>query len=84
MEIDPNQLPPGDHLLTPAEVCDRLSVANQTLTNWRYKGTGPDWTKVSGEIGKPGGAIRYPQSRLDDYVRSRTQSLQSLITGVGR
>jgi hypothetical protein len=74
MEIDSGQIGPEDRLLTPEEVRDRLRVANQTLTNWRYRGTGPDWTKVSGQVGKPGGAIRYPESRLNAYLQGRTRS----------
>lgn len=74
MEITDVQSVAADRLLTPDEVGERLGVANQTLTNWRYKGIGPDWTKVSGQVGKPGGAIRYPESRLTAYLAARTRS----------
>lgn len=84
MEITLDQVSEDDRLLTPVEVCDRLRVANQTLTNWRYRGTGPDWTKVSGEVGKPGGAIRYSENSLNAYIAGRTRALQSLVTGEGR
>lgn len=73
MEITDVQHVATDRLLTPDEVGERLGVANQTLTNWRHKGIGPDWTKVSGQVGKPGGAVRYPESRLAAYLAERTR-----------
>lgn len=60
-----------DRLLTPAEVGDRLGLANQTLTNWRYRRQGPAWIKISGEHGKPGGEIRYPESALNAWLAGR-------------
>lgn len=63
-------------LLTPDEVCQLLSVSNQTLTNWRYRSTGnriigPPWVKISGEIGRPGGEIRYREDDLELFIASR-------------
>lgn len=37
-------------LLTPAEVAATLRVDTKTLANWRFKGTGPTFLKISGLV----------------------------------
>jgi predicted DNA-binding transcriptional regulator AlpA len=61
-------------LLSPQEVNERTGISIQTLANWRSQGRGPDWVKISGEIGKQGGRVGYPEDALDTYLRSRTTS----------
>ncbi len=53
-----------DELLTPQQVAAHLGVAVGTLTQWRYKGTGPGAIKV-------GKAIRYPTSAITSWLASR-------------
>ena len=61
-----------DVLLTPGEVQEILKVAPTTLTNWRSRREGPPWIKVSGQMGVPGGEIRYPERDLYAYLKART------------
>lgn len=63
-----------DRLLKPAEVGARLGVAYQTLSNWRHRGKGPGWVKISGEIGRQGGEVRYPAAALEAYLAARARS----------
>lgn len=64
----------GDRFLTPVEVGARLGVAYQTLSNWRHRGKGPGWVKISGEIGRQGGKVRYPAAALEAYLAARARS----------
>jgi helix-turn-helix protein len=60
-----------EELLTPRELIQLLKVSNQTLTNWRGNGKGPPWIKISGEIGVPGGEVRYPRARFNAWLQTR-------------
>lgn len=65
--------PPTARLLTIEQALDRLNLTSrQTLANWRSNGVGPVWVKISGEIGRNNGAIRYPEDELEKYIADRT------------
>ncbi len=50
----------GNKLLTTKEAADQLSIAAQTLYNWRHRRKGPDYVMV-------GGAPRYEQEAIDRF-----------------
>jgi hypothetical protein len=64
--------PAPEGFLTPTEVCEIMHVQPQTLAQWRWKRIGPPWTKMTGEIGRPGGRVYYPQQQLQEYLDART------------
>lgn len=51
----------GQGLLTPDEVAQLLRVDERTLSNWRYRGIGPVFSKV-------GGLVRYTRSDVNSFV----------------
>jgi hypothetical protein len=58
-----------ESLLTPAQVAALIPGAScGTLANWRSKGIGPAWRKVSGAVGKPGGRVVYFESAIQAYL----------------
>ncbi|BDD73010.1 MULTISPECIES: helix-turn-helix domain-containing protein [Streptomyces] len=60
-------------LLTPRQVQTEYGFSPQTLANWRWSGTGPDYIKTS--PGR-GGRIRYRRSRIEAWL-----SAQSVTVG---
>lgn len=45
-----SQPTPRKPLATPPEVADFIRKPVKTLTEWRYRGIGPAWTKVGGDV----------------------------------
>ena len=64
----------GGRMLTPTQVHEITGIALSTLTNWRSQGRGPAWVKVSGQRGRSGGRVRYPEQELLAYLKARTVS----------
>lgn len=60
-----------DELLAPKQVQIDYGFSTQTLANWRWTGTGPDYIKTS--PGK-GGRIRYKRSAIEAWLDARTVS----------
>jgi predicted DNA-binding transcriptional regulator AlpA len=60
----------GDPLLAPKTAALVLGLSVSWLAKARLRGDGPRFVKV-------GHAVRYPQSYLRDYIRSRTRSSTS-------
>jgi predicted DNA-binding transcriptional regulator AlpA len=58
-------------MLSPQEVHERTGLALQTLANWRSKGQGPTWAKLTGEINRVGGIVGYPEDALQEWLDSR-------------
>lgn len=58
-------------LISPQEAANRLNVKTSTLERMRREGRGPAWIKISGEVGRPGGQVRYSPSDIDDYLQAR-------------
>lgn len=58
-----------DELLSPEQVHADYGFSQQTLSNWRWIGTGPDYIKTS--PGR-GGRIRYRRSVIERWLDSRT------------
>lgn len=61
--------PTAQEWLSPKQVTELLGVTEQTLANWRHRGNGPEYVKLS-----PGrqGAIRYSRKTVDAWLESRT------------
>lgn len=51
-----------DDLLPDTEAAKYLNVAIQTVRNWRWKRTGPKWSRIGQRI------IRYRRRDLDDFI----------------
>lgn len=60
-----------DDLLKPDEVAPLLRVEVTNLERMRRERRGPPWIKISGELGKSGGRIRYRRSDVEQYIQSR-------------
>lgn len=58
-------LPGVADLLTPEEVAAALGVTPKTLTNYRTRGTGPDFIRI-------GGKVYYTRAAYDAYWRTLT------------
>ncbi|MFD5506987.1 helix-turn-helix transcriptional regulator [Streptomyces sp. NPDC127051] len=58
-----------DELLSPNQVHKLYGFKPQTLANWRWTGTGPDYIKTS--PGR-GGRIKYKRSRIEAWLDDRT------------
>jgi predicted DNA-binding transcriptional regulator AlpA len=52
-------------LLTVAEVCDELQIAQSTFYDWRTKGTGPQCIKL------PNTQLRVRRADLDAWLAAR-------------
>lgn len=55
----------GDRLLTPTELAERLGVSVGTLANWRLRGGGPAYIKLSGR------AVRYRPAAVEKWIQER-------------
>lgn len=57
--------------LTPDELAAELGVTTGTLANWRSRGIGPEYLKLT-----PGrtGRIRYTRAAVDVWQSSRTRT----------
>jgi excisionase family DNA binding protein len=51
-------------VLTGAQAADYLQVPQETMRQWRYKGTGPTYAKV-------GRHVRYRRAALDRWLEER-------------
>ncbi|WP_328488233.1 helix-turn-helix transcriptional regulator [Streptomyces zaomyceticus] len=58
-----------DELLSPKEVRRAYGFSEQSLANWRWMGTGPDYIKTS-----PGrsGRIKYKRSAIEEWLNRHT------------
>ena len=48
------------NFMTAAEVADRWKIQPQTLSLWRMKNKGPNFTRI-------GGSIRYRREEIESY-----------------
>lgn len=60
--LAPTAAQPADDLLADTEAAAYLHVAVQTVRNWRWKRTGPKWSRIGQRI------IRYRRSDLDAFI----------------
>jgi predicted DNA-binding transcriptional regulator AlpA len=58
-----------DELLSPKEVHTDYGFSPQTLANWRWTNTGPDYIKTS--PGR-GGRIKYRRSAIEQWLQAQT------------
>lgn len=63
---------PGGDMLTTWEAAAMLGVSRDVLERMRREDRGPAWIKVSGDLGKGGGQIRYRRVDVEQYLASRT------------
>jgi predicted DNA-binding transcriptional regulator AlpA len=57
----------GQKLVKEKQAADMLSVAPRTLRNWRTRGGGPRFVKISGRC------IRYRVADLNEWTKARTK-----------
>lgn len=60
-----------DELLSPKQVHADYGFSPQTLANWRWTGSGPDYIKCS--PGR-GGRIKYRRSAIERWLDAQTIS----------
>lgn len=58
-----------DELLSPKQAHAEYGFSPQTLANWRWTGTGPDYIKCS--PGR-GGRIKYRRSAIERWLQEQT------------
>ena len=66
-----NQLsghPDPNRLMNEIEAADLLCYSVRALQNWRHRGGGPDFVKVSSR------SVRYRRTDLDKWIAERTVS----------
>ena len=61
-----------DRLLHSEDAANALNVSESWLAKARLSGTGPRYAKI-------GRAVRYPESTLRDFIKSRTRGSTSEI-----
>lgn len=57
-----------DGLLSPDDVAELLRVDTRTLSNWRYQGKGPVFTKM-------GGIVRYTKFDVNNFIYMSRQAM---------
>lgn len=62
--------PDPDELLKPPQVCRMVQLTVRTLSDKRWKGTGPPFIKLS--PGK-GGRIRYRRRDVEAWIEGRAE-----------
>lgn len=66
MTIDPLDQYPA--MMSPAEVAEYMGVDKARLAQWRYRGEGPPYVKVTP---RQQGLVRYPREDLRAYIAAR-------------
>lgn len=61
-------VPVFDQLVRQEEAAALLSVSPRCMENWRYRGEGPDFVRVSGRC------VRYRRSDLDKWIEERVRT----------
>jgi predicted DNA-binding transcriptional regulator AlpA len=60
--------PNPNRLMNEIEAADLLCYSVRALQNWRHRGGGPDFVKVSSR------SVRYRRTDLDKWIADRTVS----------
>ena len=60
--------PDSNRLMNEIEAADLLCYSVRALQNWRHRGGGPDFVKVSSR------SVRYRRIDLDKWIANRTVS----------
>jgi excisionase family DNA binding protein len=60
-----------DPIHTPQEAAEYVRLKERTLADWRYRGCGPRYIRISGRT------VRYRQSDLDAWLATRTRTSTS-------
>ena len=60
-----------EELLTQTDAAEILKIGARSLEQWRYKGIGPKFVRISGR------AIRYRQSDIDAWVQANVRQSTS-------
>ena len=62
-----------DSLIRQDEAALLLGVSNRCLENWRYRGGGPNWIRISARC------IRYRRSDLIQFIEARVRISTAII-----
>jgi len=70
MTTDPLDRYPA--MMSPAEVAEYMGVDKALLAQWRWRGDGPPYVKMT-----PGrqGLVRYPREELREYIAARRKGI---------
>lgn len=60
----------NDNLIPPKVAAARLGMKHRTLENWRWRGKGPDYTRV-------GGRVMYDPKDLDAWLEANKVKLNA-------
>ena len=63
----------SERLLTARAVADRLAVSAETILRWTRRGELP-------AVRLPGGALRYRQDALEDWLDGRATTVRGSVT----
>jgi len=63
-----------NHKLTPPEVANMLGISVRTLSQWRWKGRGPAYINV-------GGNVRYDADAIQAWLTSNTTNPAEIREG---
>ena len=55
-------------LLSDTQVQAEYGIPRATLRKWRFFGGGPRWRKISGQIGRAGGCVRYTRRDVEVFI----------------
>lgn len=66
MAIDPLDQYPA--MMSSAEVAEYMGVNTDRLAQWRYRGSGPPYVKVSAQRQA---LVRYPREELREWLAAR-------------
>ena len=59
----------SDAELTPAEAAEVIGMSQATLIDWRRKGIGPQWIRVSAKM------VRYERAAIDRFLAERARGV---------
>jgi predicted DNA-binding transcriptional regulator AlpA len=62
---------PTQRYLTPPETAEYIRLTERALEDWRYRGVGPRFIRLSGR------AIRYRLSDIEDWLADRERTSTS-------
>jgi hypothetical protein len=54
--------------MTEREIAETYGLGVRFLRNYRMRGGGPVWRKVSGQVGKAGGRVLYDVESVEKWI----------------
>ncbi|MFT6558341.1 helix-turn-helix transcriptional regulator [Sneathiella sp.] len=74
-DMNTNNTPSQDRLMTEKEAAAFMGYTMRALQNWRLRGGGPNYVKVSSR------SIRYRFRDINDWIEARIINNTSQMTG---